>query len=402
MAIQVDPRRVVGRDRLIQRIWRKLEGSSLRFTAERRIGKTTVMTKMEAEPQSGYHVVFMELEGVDSPERFAEVLLNKLTPLLSNTDKAKGGLRTFWEGLGGVEVAGVIRLPDNKLGWQSTIEKILDRVCDQYPDERIVLLMDEVPYMLQKIASYESTANQKTLALTVLDSLRSIRQQRPNLRMVFSGSIGLHHVVTDLRQERLASEPVNDMPMVEIHSLSETDAIVLAGRLLDEEGVRVDKSMHQSVCLRIAELTDGVPFYIEAVCTRLADHEDEITVAAVEETVLMQLTNDLDPWEMEHFRTRLDTYYQGTENGASNEVIGNAEIARAVLDHIAVVAEPQSIDQVWSAMTSQFPLTDRNHMIHMLRSLTLDHYLICNTEKQYAFRFPLIRRWWLLAQGLSQ
>jgi hypothetical protein len=49
MAVQIDPQNVVGRDRLIQQIWRKLQTQSLRFTAERRIGKTTVMRKMLAD-----------------------------------------------------------------------------------------------------------------------------------------------------------------------------------------------------------------------------------------------------------------------------------------------------------------------------------------------------------------
>lgn len=401
MAIQIDPTRVIGRDRLIERIWRKLETKSLLFTAERRIGKTTVMTKMVAEPKDGFRVVFMELEGVDSAEQFAEVLLNKLLPLLSKTDKAKTGLRAFWEGIGGVEVGGVIRVPGNKLGWQATIEKTLERVCDECAGETILLLMDEVPYMLQKIASQETGNNQKTLALTMLDVLRSMRQQKPNLRMIFSGSIGLHHVVSDLRQEKIASEPVNDMPLIEIHSLAEQDGIKLARRLLGDEAVCLDEPLREVVCLQIAKSTDSVPFYIEAVCMYLADQEEPINSVAVDKAVLSQLTNDHDPWEMEHFRTRLETYYEGTVKVASNETVANAVIARAVLDHLAVTTDPQSIDQVWSAMTSQFSLTEKNHLIHLLRSLTLDHYLVCNTDKQYAFRFPLIRHWWSLAQGLN-
>ncbi|GEM_PF-1684579 len=53
MAVQISPRNVVGRDRLIEQVWKKLESKSLRFTAERRIGKTTVMKKMLAEPKPG-------------------------------------------------------------------------------------------------------------------------------------------------------------------------------------------------------------------------------------------------------------------------------------------------------------------------------------------------------------
>ncbi len=50
---QIAGKSVVGRDKLIDRIWRRLENESLRFTAERRIGKTTVIKKMLAEPRPG-------------------------------------------------------------------------------------------------------------------------------------------------------------------------------------------------------------------------------------------------------------------------------------------------------------------------------------------------------------
>ena len=83
MSIQVAPENVVGRDQLIKRIWKRLEKDSLRFTAERRIGKTTVMVKMKAEPKNGYEVLFLELEGIDSPERFTELIFNRIKPLLS-------------------------------------------------------------------------------------------------------------------------------------------------------------------------------------------------------------------------------------------------------------------------------------------------------------------------------
>ncbi len=63
--------------------------------------------------------------------------------------------------------------------------------------------------------------------------------------MVFAGSVGLHHVVTDLKQGTLASEPVNDMPLVEIRALDVPDAIILAERLLKEEDVEVLKEGRQ-------------------------------------------------------------------------------------------------------------------------------------------------------------
>jgi hypothetical protein len=409
MAVQVAAENVVGRDKLIDQIWQKLQKNSqnsLRLTAERRIGKTTVMTKMAAEPRLGFEVLFMDLEGIDSPDRFTELLLNRVKPLLSTTEKAKAWLNKLKEAIGGTEIGGVFRIPDtNKMGWQATLEKTLEGLCEYQADKTIVLLLDELPYMLQKIASIKASEGQKTLALTLLDTLRSIRQQRKNLRMIYAGSIGLHHVVTDLKQAKLASEPLNDMPIVDIHALSHPDAMQLAARLLGEEKVKCANPV--AVQQRLVLHTDCVPFYIEAVCSRLGELEGNITPANVDETVRQQLSSDHDPWEMEHFRSRLKIYYSGIvkEPSADPLIAGrdipNDEIARAVLDHLSVIDEPQSIEQVWSTIKTQYAITDRNHIVGMLKSLSQDHYLISDTEKRYSFRFPMIQGWWKMVQGLE-
>jgi len=52
-------------------------------------------------------------------------------------------------------------------------------------------------------------------------------------------------------------------------------------------------------------------------------------------------------------------------------------------------------------MRSRFALTDRHYLVQLLRSLAQDHYLVSSSDKLYSFRFPLIRSWWRIAQGLE-
>lgn len=403
MTKQVAPQNVVGRDELIERIWKRLEKNSIRFTAERRVGKTTVMTKMAAEPRPGFEVLFMELEGIDSPERFVELLISRLKPLLSQTDRARGWWDDFRNAVGGTEVAGVFKLPSvSKMDWQAALTKTLEGACEHQGDKTILLLMDELPYMLQKIASIRADGEPKTLALTLLDTLRSIRQQHKNIRMVFAGSVGLHHVVSDLKQGVLASEPTNDMPLIEIRALSEPDAIVLAKKLLKDESVNFSSTGDERAILeRLVRATDSVPFYIEAVCSRLGELEGPISLDAIEQTVRQQLSSPHDPWEMEHFRERLGMYYNGSLDDTAGLRVRDADIARAILDHLAVTDEPQSIDHIWGIVKSSFKITDRNHIVEILKSLALDHYLDNDPDRRYSFRFPLIQRWWKMAQGIN-
>jgi hypothetical protein len=155
---------------------------------------------------------------------------------------------------------------------------------------------------------------------------------------------------------------------------------------------------------KLVHLTDGVPFYIHAVCSKLGEFDGPVDVERIEQTVRQQLSSDQDPWEMEHFRERLSIYYKGTIDDVTGKPLRNEDIARTILDHMATVTEPQSIDQVWDVVKSNFQITDRNHIVKLLGSLALDHYLVhdsdSNDKKRYLFRFPLIQRWWKLAQGL--
>ena len=59
---QIDSSEVVGRDELIEQIWDTLDQQSIRMNAERRIGKTTIIKKLCAEPRSGWVPIFQDLE----------------------------------------------------------------------------------------------------------------------------------------------------------------------------------------------------------------------------------------------------------------------------------------------------------------------------------------------------
>jgi len=188
---------------------------------------------------------------------------------------------------------------DSPQRWTVVLDQVLSELCQHSPHRKLLLLLDELPYMLQRFAADGCPGD----ALLLLDCLRAARQKYAGLRMIFAGSIGLHHVLHELRQQTLASEPVNDMPAVEIRGLEPAAGCLLARQLL---------------------------------------------------------TADSDPWEMEHFRSRLPVYYRSAVSDANGR-----------------------------------------HLIQLLRSLALDHYLVSSVDKTYSFRFPLIRSWWQIAQGLE-
>lgn len=174
----------------------------------------------------------------------------------------------------------------------------------------------------------------------------------------------------------------------------------MARDLLAKE--EIECSSLDDVVEQLARLTDRVPFYIHRVVSKLAMLDEIVTPQAVESEIKKCLTDGADPWEMKHFRDRLTIYYRGTIPGANGALIETASVAKLLLNNLAAVAQPQSIDQCNADLKSKLPIENRELVIKLLDSLAQDHYLERDQDGKYAFRFPLVRRWWVMAEGLSE
>jgi hypothetical protein len=95
---------------LIQHIWTVLEGQSVVLTAERRIGKTSILKKMMSEPQAGKTLVFRDLENIHTPLEFAECIFEDVETFLPPARRAASKTRRFLSSLGSSEIKG-FKLP---------------------------------------------------------------------------------------------------------------------------------------------------------------------------------------------------------------------------------------------------------------------------------------------------
>ena len=246
--------------------------------------------------------------------------------------------------------------------------------------------------MLQKIARSEG----ETVVMDLLDTLRGLRQTHANLRMIYTGSIGLHHVVTALREEGYVNSPVNDMRTVEVPPLDDGHAEALAKALIQGEGLT--SSAPDETAAIIARRVDAIPFYIHHVVAAMADRGQAATPEIAETIVAEALANAQD-WDLEHFRSRLGAYYGE-----------RAEVVRALLDQLAET-EPLILDELHERLkinlsrlgtnAQRMVEGDREALRTLLKLMQRDHYLRQDQDGGYRFRFGLIRRWWRLDQGLA-
>ena len=132
----------LGRDALIQSLWRVLARQSLELSAERRIGKSSVIKKMTAEPAPGFVAFYQDLEGVRTRLEFVESVHRQVEVLLSGKRKQLHRLRALARALGGAEFSGV-RLPRvSAPDWK----RLLQAICEDLQDnvlQTMVFFWDE-------------------------------------------------------------------------------------------------------------------------------------------------------------------------------------------------------------------------------------------------------------------
>ena len=301
--------KIFGREKIIESMWNSLEDKSILFTAERRMGKTEVLKAMRDENREDFVTIFQDLEKVSTPIEFVNAIVKDLNAYATKTQRLKQ-FSTDWLGrLGGVEIGGVVSLPEAKApDWKNILVQIINNACENNKDKKIVFLWDELPYMLQLI---DKKSNESlSLGLEIMNTLRALRMENPNLRMVLTGSIGIHHVLEEIKDD-VSARPINDLDTVKLSKLKPQDAKAMAiYRLKDKERIFCSEPPG-TVVSAVIEQADYIPFYIEKIVKELAKQElDAVHISSteIEQIVNIILTDGNDSWELEHFRSRLKDY----------------------------------------------------------------------------------------------
>lgn len=381
----LDPDSVYGRDALIEMLWDRLESQSILLNAERRIGKTQVLRKMQAEPRNGWRPVFRDLERIHSAQEFAELVYDEVQQFLGKATRSKNFIQKLLED----NETDYVKLKGRT--WKKLLTSAVEDLMQTKMAERLVFFWDEVPYMLSNIL--RSQDDGPKVAAEVLDTIRSFRVEHRQFRVILTGSIGIHHILGLLSTAGIPTSAKNDIFPVTVTPLSPPDAKELAADLLTGEGIS-SPNLSESATT-IAEEVDYFPYYIHHVVAGLRLEQLSATVDNIKNFVARQLVEASDPWNLAHYRDRLNTYYPDSNDA------NNVTIILDVLAKTKDLADSLSVDQILdTARGDKTTLKNRDDLLRLLRLMDADHYLSREIDGTYKFRFPLIRRWWKLDRGL--
>ena len=391
--VLLSPENVFGRDELIGQLWRWLEIKSVRLEAERRIGKTSILTRMKAHPPKGWFPLYLDLEKRHTTDEFAEEIATQVEQFLGRFKRAGKRIGQFLTSLGGTKVNGggvgftFPSAKDRPEGyWKYLLqESIRDLV--EAKEERVVFFFDEMPSLLSAIAKSEAGAARAMEVLDVLRALRHDPDTADGFRMVLTGSIGLHHVLETLRNDGYSNPALNDMEPVEVQPLTTAAAQGLARLLIDGEELKADDPAESARI--IADESGGFPFYLQSVVLRLSIDQMTANPADVKKAVQNALTASHDPWQLRYLAGRISTYYPKDE-----------AVTLAILDTAATATAPLPVAEIVKQVKSARPEADPERVRKLLKLLEQDHYVTRDEEGRYRFRFPLLQRWWKLDRGL--
>jgi len=348
------------------------------------MGKTSIIKKMVAEAPGDKLCFYQDLEGIRTPLEFVETIFGEVEKHLSRSRRLATKARGWLKEAAGLEVGGVIKFPQTIAAhWKSLLGRTIEDLTEQQ-EGTVIFFWDEMPLMLYNIKEREGEA----AAMEVLDALRALRLSHPRMRIVFTGSIGLHNVVSALKRAKYANDPTNDMDTVNVPPLSATDARALARGLIEGEGISADGP--QAVAGAVADAVDNIPYFIHHVVDQLVQRDGKADAAAVEEIVGDSLTDPQDRWHLRYYRERIDVYYLPDER----------PFALNLLDLLSAAERPLPFGEVFNLLKARLRTEEEEKTRSVLTLLEKDHYVIRERDGRFRFQFPLIRRFWRLDRGL--
>ena len=371
---------VIGRDAEIARYWRVIGRQGLVISAERRIGKTHIVRKMRDECLSGYLPFYQDLEAVHTTPELIRSIYDAVRQSLDTVPRFKAYVAKLSpllpSKIGGVD------LPTGAAAAQALLSQAFDDLTSIADDKRILMLWDEFPLMLANIQRREGAES----AIQLLDCLRALRLQHADrLRLLFTGSIGLHLVLRALRRAGNTNDPVNDMLSLTVPPLASDDAIRLATALLEE--THAVPAQIPVLAVRIASEVGGFPYYIHHVVDQLDQVRHPLTPEDVSSAVAALVIDANDPANFNHYVDRLSSYYTPDERTLALLVL------RVLADQSRHTPAPALLNLCRHAVPSL--ADERLHEI--LTVLAQDHYIEPRKSAEgvaYDFRWRLVKRWW--------
>jgi len=360
----------------LEDIWDAIEsGSHILISAPRRVGKTSIMYKVQDEPKSNYIPIYIDTESADSENDFWQKLFYALMEE-DFVNKFESSAKIFWAKLKSIRfkkitAAGVEFADGEILEYKEAFRRLIK---DLDNDIKIIIMIDEFAQTIENIIKYEDEKN----ALSLLKTHRELRQDTKvssKITFIYAGSIGLESVVAKMN----ATKYINDLNNIKVSPLEFTEAKVFTQKLCSNNYIEVSTDEITYILEKIEWL---IPFYIQLITQeikRLFRKEKVVTKESIDRAIqnALEHRNHFENWQSK-LREAFD----------NNSYL----FAKEILNTISETLTMKSSEIMNIATKHEVNEDDAKEIIH---SLVYDGYINNNDNpKIYRFNSPILRMWW--------
>ena len=367
----IDPDDHIGHGAELEEVVQATTSVGALVTGDRRMGKTSLLRKLEQVLDSEHVVLRISAETEDAG-LFGSRLLDTLRGHHVFAEELKRWHLDIDVGYRGIRLR-----RQSEAGQEGTTDDLFIWAARWAAPAKLVVIVDEVTVLAGALEREREGGS-----LEFLRSFRRPRQELDNVVVILAGSVGIHHAVR-------SSEPVNDLRKVRVGPLAHSDAVFLARCLL--LGEELETSDEAAVALAMAEQSDRIPYYLHHLAAAARREDGVLTPARVADLREAALTHPDDPWNIRHYRDRLGGYYGP-----------DAELVAHMLDAFARVDGPLDLEGL-NGLLASVDLEHRpgrDELIRLLDDLEADHYLDRRGDAN-AFSSRILRDAWRRIRRLS-
>lgn len=369
-----------GRDQDSARLWSHFaKGRSVLMLAPRRIGKTVLLNRLKSESETkGYRAIVLDVQGFREEKAFFQqmcaVIQEELgigaSLLTAFSDRLRQTLK-------GVESGGDWRQLLLQTDWREFARHLLAHLNADKEGKPWLVLLDEIPIFA--LALLESHGLQR-----VQDFLYTLRQFRlafPNVRWLFTGSIGMDTIA----RRNSVEGALNDLEAYALKPFDAATAADFLAHVAKANGRIMAPDAADHIVARLGWLS---PYYLEKVAEEACylATANSIDDACADRALASLLGLDKRTY-WSTWREHLDRNFNDPEQTHLFALL--AAIARSPdgkLSRDGLLGELNRTESVGEKQLRGY-----------LDTLEADGYLSADdqTPDVYRFRMGLLREWWL-------
>ena len=382
------------REDFIEDLWESLQREHVLILAPRRMGKTSVMLRLQDDPRQGRLVVFLNVEEITSPAEFCQGLIAAIHEqhpkyFRQNLGKTWDFLTGVFRGIEEVELYKFkVRLresdPNWEEGWKTKADELVETI--RRSGHPLLIILDEFPDMV---------LNMQKRAPGTLDTFlhwfRAVRQnpRQDAIRWLLGGSVNLTSTLD--RQGKL--NLINDLRVEPLPPFSDEEVRQFVQTMFAIREV----PFQPQVVDRVRQLLGKpIPFFLQILTQELfrdwRRHGQTLGPEHVDSVFHRVLLGETARDKLQHFRSRINTHYPDDEKKA----------AFALLDLLCAGDEPLAREALLTAYTQieaskPEPRTGedlKQAFYGLMLLLENDFYVEPVEGRHYDFTSRTLKLWW--------